>query len=78
MYFDFGAPYSGDFGSAEEKITDEEANSLTELFAKQPAEWQRTIINNFDAFFGRLYTYTKDVITDMRCWLGEISSDNRL
>lgn len=78
IYCDFGAPYSGDFDSTEEKITDEEANSLTELFAKQPAEWQRIIINNFDAFFGRLYTDIKDVIMDMRCWLSKITSDNRL
>lgn len=78
IYSDFEAPYSDDLDSEEEKITDEETDSLTKLFAKQPAEWQRTIINNFDAFFGRLYTDTKDVITDMRCWLSEISSDNRL
>lgn len=78
IYLGYDAPRLSELDPAEEKIGAEEAEALAEVFAKQPAEWQRIIINNFDAFFGLLYTDVKENILDMRCWLSDITSDNRL
>lgn len=78
IYFNFGDFRISELDPADGKITNEEVDALTARFAKQPAEWQRIIINNFDAFFGLLYTDFKATIRDMRCWVSDITPDNRL
>ncbi|MDE7360452.1 MAG: hypothetical protein K2N38_00785 [Oscillospiraceae bacterium] len=60
-----------------EKLTDEEADALTELFAAQHAGWRSEILSSFNAFFGRLCTGDRDAVTEMRRRLLDITYDNR-
>lgn len=59
------------------KITAEDKDVLTELFSKQSAECQSVIVNNFAAFFGRLFYDAQSSIPDMWRWLGDITSENK-
>lgn len=60
-----------------QKITTEDKTALTELFAQQSAGCQSVIVNNFEAFFGRLYSGDCDTKTDMWRWLCDISAENK-